>query len=100
MSEDKVLCQAAQRNINAGVFVNGEMHPRLEKGPLYFQKLCRDTVVDHFEREKAARKQIWPAEPQEVTAPPTTGLGRKDFGFFAHAAENSTTTHAAGIVVA
>ncbi|KAJ8105645.1 hypothetical protein OPT61_g10051 [Boeremia exigua] len=61
MTEDKALCERAQRNMNSGVFVNGEMHPRLESGPLYFQNRCRETVMEHFEREKAAGFQIWPA---------------------------------------
>ena len=61
MSEDKALCDQAQRNLAAGVFINGEMHPRMEKGPLYFQKVVRDEVTAHAKREKAARKEIWPA---------------------------------------
>lgn len=61
MQEDKVLCERAQRNINSGVFVNGEMHPRMEAGPLYFQNRCRETVMEHFEREKEVGYQIWPA---------------------------------------
>ena len=32
MKEDKALCDRAQANLNAGVFVNGELHPRWEKG--------------------------------------------------------------------
>ncbi|KAK4610315.1 Carnitine monooxygenase oxygenase subunit [Fulvia fulva] len=64
MSEDKYLCNLAQQNINAGVFTNGELHPRLEKGPLYFQSNVRDTVMEHFEKEKRARKEIWPARPE------------------------------------
>ena len=59
MSEDKFLCYNAQKNINAGVFVNGEMHPRLEKGPLYFQKQVRDMVTGHHKREQAAGKQLF-----------------------------------------
>lgn len=62
MSEDKYLCANAQRNIDAGVFVNGELHPDLEKGPLYFQKVVRDVVTEHFEREKKeGGAEIWPA---------------------------------------
>ncbi|KAF5003556.1 hypothetical protein FDECE_9895 [Fusarium decemcellulare] len=34
MMEDKDLCNTAQKNINTGVFTNGELHPKLEKGPL------------------------------------------------------------------
>jgi phenylpropionate dioxygenase-like ring-hydroxylating dioxygenase large terminal subunit len=61
MSQDKVLCDRAQKNLNAGVFINGEMHPRCEKGPLYFQSSIRDTITEHYRREKAAGKEIWPA---------------------------------------
>lgn len=31
MGEDKQLCNAAQRNLSAGVFVNGQLHPQAEK---------------------------------------------------------------------
>jgi hypothetical protein len=31
LKEDKDLCNAAQKNLNAGIFVNGELHPRVEK---------------------------------------------------------------------
>lgn len=61
MAEDKVLCDRAQKNLNAGVFVNGEMHPRCEKGPLYFQQSVREVVTEHFNKEKAAGHEIWPA---------------------------------------
>lgn len=61
MSEDKVLCDLAQKNLNVGVFVNGEMHPHLEQGPLYFQKVVRETVTEHHKREKTAKQEIWPA---------------------------------------
>jgi hypothetical protein len=61
MSEDKYLCDQAQRNLNAGVFVNGEMHPKLEKGPLFFQNTVRETVTAHHAREQQARQEIWPA---------------------------------------
>ena len=64
VGEDKVLCELAQRNLNAEIFVNGEMHPRLEKGPLYFQKVNRTVIREHFDREKAAGREIWPARQQ------------------------------------
>ncbi|KAH7303490.1 Rieske domain-containing protein [Stachybotrys elegans] len=71
MSEDKFLCLNAQKNLSAGVFVNGEMHPSLEEGPLYFQNMVRKTVTEHFEREQKAGKEIWPAQqvlPKTATA--------------------------------
>lgn len=31
MMEDKELCNGAQQNLNGGIFLNGELHPRAEK---------------------------------------------------------------------
>lgn len=64
MSEDKVLCERSQRNINSGVFIAGEMHPRCEKGPLYMQQSVREAIYEHFNKEKAAGEEIWPARQQ------------------------------------
>ena len=80
MSEDKYLCDLAQKNLNAGVFVNGEMHPKFEKGPLFFQKLVRDTVTEHHTKEQLAKQEIWPARqklPQEAI------ISKKDIDFCA-----------------
>jgi len=78
MSEDKALCDAAQRNLNAGVFVNGEMHPKMEKGPLYFQKLVREAVTEHHKREQAVKSEIWPARQNLPTSALVT---KKDIDF-------------------
>jgi hypothetical protein len=78
MAEDKVLCDLSQRNLNAGVFVNGEMHPKMEKGPLFFQKVVRDTVYEHHKREKAAGKEIWPARQN---LPNTASVSQEDVEF-------------------
>ena len=67
MSEDKALCEVAQKNLNAGVLINGELHPRWEKGPLFFQNTCREVVTEHYKREKAAGHEIWPARQQLPT---------------------------------
>ena len=67
MSEDKVLCERAQKNIEGGVFINGELHPRMEKGPLFFQKRCREIILEHGMREKREGKKIWPAMQQLET---------------------------------
>ncbi|CBX96569.1 hypothetical protein IAQ61_005564 [Plenodomus lingam] len=64
MGEDKILCERAQKNIETGVFVNGELHPHMEKGPLFFQKRCREVVLEHAAREKREGKKIWPAKQQ------------------------------------
>lgn len=34
LEEDRQLCDGAQKNINTGVYINGELHPEKEKvGP-------------------------------------------------------------------
>jgi hypothetical protein len=71
MSEDKYLCVHSQKNLNAGVFVNGQLHPRMEQGPLHFQKTVREVVTDHFAKEEAVGHEIWPAKhsiPEDVAA--------------------------------
>ncbi|ESU09806.1 hypothetical protein FGSG_12438 [Fusarium graminearum PH-1] len=76
MSEDKYLCANAQKNVNAGVFINGEMHPEMEQGPLFFQQSVRSLLQEHHKKEQEAGKEIWPAQ-QEV---PTTIISTKTNG--------------------
>ncbi|KAF2688180.1 ISP domain-containing protein [Lentithecium fluviatile CBS 122367] len=61
MREDKVLCTNAQKNLERGVFINGLLHPKYEKAPLFFQKTAREVVMQHFEAEKREGREIWPA---------------------------------------
>ncbi|PCD43236.1 hypothetical protein AU210_002337 [Fusarium oxysporum f. sp. radicis-cucumerinum] len=60
-SEDKDLCNAAQKNLNAGVYVTGDLNSFNEKGVLYFQRLLKDAVVQHRKEEQKDGKEIWPA---------------------------------------
>ncbi|KAJ5160406.1 uncharacterized protein N7482_007410 [Penicillium canariense] len=76
MSEDKYLCIHTQKNLNAGVFVNGLLHPEMEKGPLHFQSTVREVVTQHFDKEEAAGHQIWPAQQQ--VSKPVTVTGAQD----------------------
>ncbi|KAI4744755.1 ISP domain-containing protein [Aureobasidium sp. EXF-12298] len=62
MAEDKVLCDQAQKNLNIGVFVNGQLHPKYEKAPLFFQQTVREIVTAHYRREQREGRQIWPAK--------------------------------------
>ncbi|KAF4549551.1 Hypothetical protein D9617_21g097720 [Elsinoe fawcettii] len=78
MSEDKVLCNAAQKNLNAGIFINGEMHPKMEKGPLYFQSVTRKIVTEHHKREQIEKREIWPAQQQ---LPATAEVSKADVDF-------------------
>ena len=80
MSEDKALCAAAQKNVDAGVFVNGEMHPRLEQGPLHFQSQVRDNLTAHWKKEQAAGKEIHPAR-QEMPESKAGEVSKEDIAF-------------------
>jgi hypothetical protein len=83
MKEDKYLCDLTQRNLLSGVFINGEMHPRMEKGPLYFQRQVRSLVTEHAEREKREGGEYWPARQRLVDAKMDvrTGLTGEDIEF-------------------
>ncbi|UDD64041.1 hypothetical protein AFCA_011291 [Aspergillus flavus] len=60
-NEDKNLCNGAQKNLNAGVYVNGELQPFNEKGVLYFQKLVKQSLVSHRAEEEAKGEEICPS---------------------------------------
>ncbi|RSL70869.1 hypothetical protein CEP53_001755 [Fusarium sp. AF-6] len=60
-SEDKGLCNAAQKNLNAGVYVTGDLNSFNEKGVLYFQKILKEAVVQHRNEEQKAGGEMWPA---------------------------------------
>jgi hypothetical protein len=71
MAEDKWLCVLTQKNLNRGVFVNGDMHPKAEKGPLYFQNMVRGLVQAHHRLETEEKCEIWVARqnlPRNATA--------------------------------
>lgn len=59
--EDKWLANGAQGNLNSGTYVAGPLHPELEEGVAYCEKIIREIVYRHAEREKKEGRQIWPA---------------------------------------
>ncbi|KAL5342060.1 ring hydroxylating alpha subunit-domain-containing protein [Aspergillus crustosus] len=63
LKEDKDLCNSAQRNLNAGVYIHGNLHPQHEKGPLFFQQTVKDSVFAHHNVEEKEGREIWPATP-------------------------------------
>lgn len=77
-SEDKWLCNNAQKNLSAGVFVNGELHPRMEKGPLFFQDKVRTLLQSHRQSEEALKQEIWPAR-QKFVETPTSNADDEEF---------------------
>ena len=58
LNEDKYLCDEVQKNLNAGVFVNGQLHPGLESAPLFFQNTVRSLLRKHREEEKREKKEL------------------------------------------
>ncbi|EED15604.1 monoxygenase, putative [Talaromyces stipitatus ATCC 10500] len=65
LEEDKELCVGAQSNLGGGVFVNGELHPNKEKGPIYFQNRVKEIVMQHRgKEEQQGEQEIWPAVPK------------------------------------
>jgi hypothetical protein len=65
MREDKVLCIAAQKNLDTGVYRSGLLHPKYEKAPVFFQKSVREAVVEWAQREKREGREIWSAKREE-----------------------------------
>lgn len=66
LTEDKWLCNETQRNLDSGIYVNGQMHAQFENGPLYLQSLVRKAIYSHREEERKRRMEVWPAA-QNVT---------------------------------
>ena len=75
MKEDKILCDNAQKNLDRGIFTNGQLHPKYEKAPLFFQSTIREVITEHYNREKSQGQEIWPARPQ---VPCDTQVTEKD----------------------
>lgn len=51
LEEDKQLCEAAQKNLSAGIFISGELHPEKERVSLVF------LVTNHHELTSDTRAQ-------------------------------------------
>ncbi|KLO95419.1 choline monooxygenase [Fusarium fujikuroi] len=73
LGEDKYLCDAVQKNLEAGVFTNGELHPDLESAPIFFQNTVRQIVTEHHRKEQDSKGEIWPARRHASTSEVTKG---------------------------
>ena len=60
--EDKYLCTNAQKNINAGAYVSGPLHPHNEKGVLHFKSLVKSLLTEHRENERLSGHEITPGK--------------------------------------
>ncbi|KAL4959992.1 aromatic ring-hydroxylating oxygenase subunit alpha [Aspergillus stella-maris] len=65
LDEDRELCEGVQRSLKSGVFLNGELHPDKEKGPIRFQEVLRGMVMEHARGEEKLGSEIWPATPKD-----------------------------------
>ncbi|PIG82808.1 hypothetical protein AARAC_003109 [Aspergillus arachidicola] len=77
MNEDKGLACGVQKNMERGLFVNGQMHPRVESAVVHMQSRTREIVKEHAEQEKVAGHQIWPAAQN----PSTDAVSKDDEAF-------------------
>ncbi|ODV96056.1 hypothetical protein PACTADRAFT_40911 [Pachysolen tannophilus NRRL Y-2460] len=59
--EDFNLCELTQKNLNEGVYSTGYLHPKKENGVLFYQKIVKEMVKEHWAKEKEAGKPINPA---------------------------------------
>lgn len=75
LAEDKWLCNEAQKNLNAGVFVNGQLHPELESAPLFFQNTVRHLLLDHRNQEQTEHREIWPARQHSAGSATAEDIG-------------------------
>ncbi|KAK7223097.1 hypothetical protein V2G26_011100 [Clonostachys chloroleuca] len=65
-SEDKALCNAAQKNLNSGTYITGDLHSFNEKGVLHFQQHLKKLLVAHHEKEEREGGEIWPARQRVI----------------------------------
>lgn len=61
MSEDKTMVCGVQQNLERGLFVNGQLHPRVESAALHTQAKAREAVFEHRKMEEETGAAIWPA---------------------------------------
>lgn len=54
MSEGKALACSVQNNMERGLFINGQMHPRVESAILHMQSRTPEIVGEYAEQERAA----------------------------------------------
>lgn len=73
MKEDKALCNRAQANLNAGVFINGELHPRWEKGSY----MTPNTIVRSMTTNKTSPQALSTSNRKSARSSPSTSSARR-----------------------
>ncbi|KAL4975290.1 hypothetical protein BDW66DRAFT_160597 [Aspergillus desertorum] len=80
LDEDRELCEGVQQSLRTGVFMNGELHPEKEKGPIRFQESLKEMVMEHAMEEERLGGEIWPAVPK-MTCKDGSGKGGEEVRF-------------------
>lgn len=78
LAEDKWLCENTQKNLEAGMFISGEMHTRMESGPLFLQNKVRGILQNHHKGEERLGHEVWPAQ-QKLPASAKANLDDQSF---------------------
>lgn len=78
MSENNSLLERRQKDLNSTAYFSGEHGLQMNNGPSGLQKMVRDTLVEHLQREERAKKEIWPARQ---TLPNTASVSEQDLQF-------------------
>ena len=78
VSEDESIYNEAQKNISTRVSAEGELQPRLENVPPYFQGSVRDLVEQHQRREEESHEEFWPARQR---LPKDAAVSKEDMDF-------------------
>ncbi|KAL6231208.1 hypothetical protein BDW75DRAFT_244142 [Aspergillus navahoensis] len=61
------ICEGVQRSLRTGVFLNCELHPAKEKGPLRSRESLREMVMEHAKKKERLGAKSWPAVPKMMS---------------------------------
>ncbi len=59
-NEDKFICNNVQKDLGAGGYVTGPLHPHYEKGVVHTKDYVKDLLLEHRDREKRLDREITP----------------------------------------
>lgn len=65
-SEDKALCNTAQKNLNSGIYITGDLYSFNEKGVLYFPQYLKKILNTCYEKEEHEGYKIWPVQQRVI----------------------------------
>lgn len=77
-SEDEALFTETQKNVGTRVSEDGELQPRNEESPRYFQTIIRDLIEEHQQIEEQSKGEVWPAQQR---LPKEASISKEDMDF-------------------